>query len=61
MFFPLADCAAVRAPPDPATLADRLGDEVIRYVGHAPKDDVTLLVVYRDGSITAGLARARMA
>ncbi len=56
-----ADCAAVRAPPDPATLADRLGDEVIRYVGHAPKDDVTLLVVYRDGSTTAGLAHARMA
>jgi Stage II sporulation protein E (SpoIIE) len=28
VFFPLADCAAVRAPPDPATLADRLGDEL---------------------------------
>jgi len=61
VFFPLADCAAVRAPPDPATLADRLGEEVIRYVGHAPKDDVTLLVAYRDGSTTAGPAHARMA
>jgi serine phosphatase RsbU (regulator of sigma subunit) len=49
-FFPLADCAAVQAAPDPATLAARLGDEVVRYVGHAPDDDVTLLVIYRDGS-----------
>jgi len=49
-FFPLADGAAVRAPPDPATLADRLSDEVIRYVGHAPDDDVALLVIYRDGA-----------
>jgi serine phosphatase RsbU (regulator of sigma subunit) len=47
-FFPLADCAAVCAPPDPATLADRLGDEVVRHVGHAPDDDVAVLVVYRD-------------
>ena len=51
VFFPLADCAAVCAPPDPATLADRLGDEVARYVGHAPDDDVALLVVYRDGAV----------
>jgi serine phosphatase RsbU (regulator of sigma subunit) len=50
-FFPLADCAAMRAPPDPATLADRLGDELIRFVGHAPDDDVALLVAYRDGSL----------
>jgi serine phosphatase RsbU (regulator of sigma subunit) len=50
VFFSLADCAAVRAPPDPATLADRLGDEVIRYVGHEPDDDVALLVIYRDGA-----------
>jgi serine phosphatase RsbU (regulator of sigma subunit) len=50
VFFPLADCAAVRAPPDPATLAHRLGDEVIRYVGHEPDDDVALLVIYRDGA-----------
>jgi serine phosphatase RsbU (regulator of sigma subunit) len=50
-FFPLAGCAAMRAPPDPATLADRLGDELIRYVGRAPDDDVALLVAYRDGSL----------
>jgi serine phosphatase RsbU (regulator of sigma subunit) len=52
VFFPLADNAAVRAPPDPATLADRLGDEVIRHTGHAPDDDVALLVIYRDGALT---------
>jgi serine phosphatase RsbU (regulator of sigma subunit) len=51
-FFPLADCAAVRAPPDPATLPGRLSDEVIRYAGHAPDDDVALLVIYRDGGLT---------
>ncbi len=50
VFFPLADCAAVRAPPDPATLPGRLGDEVVRYVGHAPDDDVALFVIYRDGA-----------
>jgi serine phosphatase RsbU (regulator of sigma subunit) len=49
-FFPIADSAAVRAAPDPATLADRLVDEVIRYVGHAPDDDMALLVIYRDGA-----------
>src|SRR5258707_8367130 len=51
VFFPLAGCAAVRAAPDPATLPGRLGDEVVRYVGHAPDDDVALLVVYRDGAV----------
>ena len=51
-FFPLADNPAVRAPPDPATLADRLGDEVIRHAGHPPDDDVALLVIYRDGALT---------
>jgi hypothetical protein len=49
VFFPLADAAAMRAPPDPATLADRLGAEVIKCVGHEPDDDVALLVIYRDG------------
>jgi serine phosphatase RsbU (regulator of sigma subunit) len=47
-FFPLADCAAARAPHDPATLVSRLSDEVIRHVGHAPDDDVALLLIYRD-------------
>src|SRR5258708_2064326 len=32
------------------TLAGRLGDEVVRYVGHAPDDDVALLAVYPDGA-----------
>jgi serine phosphatase RsbU (regulator of sigma subunit) len=52
VFFPLADNAAVRAPPDPATLADRLGDEVIKHAGHVPDDDVALLVIYREGALT---------
>ena len=55
-FFPLADCAAVRAPVDPATLPGRLGDEVIRHVGHAPDDDMALLVIYRDGAGHPGSA-----
>jgi len=46
-FFPLASCASVRAPGDPATLVDRLSDELARHVGHAPDDDVALLLVYR--------------
>jgi Stage II sporulation protein E (SpoIIE) len=49
-FFPLADCASVRSLDDPATLVDRLGDEVIRHVGHAPDDDVALLLTYRTPS-----------
>jgi hypothetical protein len=28
-----------------------LGDEVVRYAGHAPDDDMALLVVYRDGAV----------
>ena len=55
VFFPLADCAALCASPDPATLADRLGDEVARHVGHAPDDDVALLVIYRDGAYPPGM------
>ena len=46
-FFPLTGCASVRSLDDPATLVDRLGDEVIRHVGHAPDDDVALLLAYR--------------
>ena len=58
-FFPLADSAAVRATPDPATLADRLGDEVVRYVGHAPDDDMALLVIYRESALTRSGNRRR--
>jgi serine phosphatase RsbU (regulator of sigma subunit) len=50
-FFSLADSAAVRAAPDPATLPDRLSDEVVKYVGHAPDDDMALLVIYRDSAL----------
>jgi serine phosphatase RsbU (regulator of sigma subunit) len=46
-FFPLAGCRTVAAPGDPATLVSRLADEVIRYVGHAPDDDLALLLAYR--------------
>ena len=47
-FFPLAECDAVHDPSEPATLVDRLADEVIEYAGHAPDDDVALLLAYRD-------------
>ena len=47
-FFPLADSASLAAPDDPAALVSRLADEVIRYVGHAPDDDLALLLAYRD-------------
>jgi hypothetical protein len=30
--------------------ADRLSDEMIRHVGHAPHDDVALLLIYRDAA-----------
>jgi serine phosphatase RsbU (regulator of sigma subunit) len=46
-FFPLASCASVRSA-SPATRVDRLGDEIAHYVGHAPDDDVALLLAYRD-------------
>jgi serine phosphatase RsbU (regulator of sigma subunit) len=49
-FFPLAYCAAVRYPGSPVTLADRLGDEITRHVGHAPDDDVALLLAYRSAA-----------
>ena len=48
-FFPLAECDSVNASREPDTLVDRLADEVVRYVGHAPDDDVALLLVYQNG------------
>ena len=60
-FFPLADSASVTASGDPATLVSRLADEVVRYVGHAPDDDLALLLAYRDRDLTprrAGSGRA---
>lgn len=58
--FPLADRASARAPLDPATLVDRLGDEVTRHVGHAPDDDVALLLIYRDAAEPARLQTSKM-
>jgi serine phosphatase RsbU (regulator of sigma subunit) len=49
-FFPLADCDAVHDPAEPGTLVDRLADEVIRHAGHAPDDDVALLLAYRNAA-----------
>jgi len=49
-FFPLENCAAVRGGGCYETLVDRLGRELARYVGHAPDDDVALLLVYRDAA-----------
>jgi hypothetical protein len=49
-FFPLADSPALRGPPDPDTLIDRLSDAVTRHVGHAAADDAALLVVARPAS-----------
>jgi serine phosphatase RsbU (regulator of sigma subunit) len=46
-FFPLADSPALRGPPPPDTLIDRLSNEVTRHVGHPPDDDATLLLVAR--------------
>ena len=47
-FFPLADCDSLRLPHRPECLVDQLSAEVARYIGHAPDDDIALLLVYRD-------------
>jgi serine phosphatase RsbU (regulator of sigma subunit) len=52
-FFPLAGCASMRPGHDPDTLVDRLSDEITRYVGHAPEDDIALLLVYKDHDLQA--------
>jgi len=46
-FFPLADSPALRGPPDPDTLIERLSNEVTRHVGHDPDDDAALLLIAR--------------
>jgi Stage II sporulation protein E (SpoIIE) len=46
-FFPLSDSPALRGPPDPDTLIERLSNEVARHVGHAPDDDAALLLIAR--------------
>ncbi len=47
-FFPLLGSAAFRAPHSPDTLLDRLSNEMREFTGHAPTDDVALLLVHRD-------------
>jgi hypothetical protein len=42
-FFPLAECGFLSGVPDPTALVDRLSDEIVRHVGHAPDDDIALL------------------
>ncbi len=79
-FFPLAECDSLRGGPghaalgDPAALVDRLSDEVVRHVGHAPDDDIALLLACRlatpagqgarppdSGQVHSGLWRASSA
>jgi serine phosphatase RsbU (regulator of sigma subunit) len=50
-FFPLAQCGSLEGPADPAAQVDRLSDEVVRYVGHEPEDDVALMLVYRESAL----------
>ncbi len=47
-FFPLAGCASLSRPHRPEGLVDQLSAELASYVGHAPDDDIALLLVYRD-------------
>jgi serine phosphatase RsbU (regulator of sigma subunit) len=58
-FFPLADSPALRGPPDPDTLIDRLSNEVTRHVGDAPDDDAALLLVARPPALLSGIPRPR--
>lgn len=46
-FFPLAQQAAALAAGDPEALVRRLSAAVSQHVGHAPDDDVALLLAYR--------------
>jgi serine phosphatase RsbU (regulator of sigma subunit) len=46
-FFLLADSPALRGPPDPDILINRLSNEVTRHVGHALDDDAALLLIAR--------------
>jgi serine phosphatase RsbU (regulator of sigma subunit) len=42
-FFPLEECRFLGCVRDPSALVDRLSDEIVRHVGHAPDDDIALL------------------
>jgi len=50
-FFPLDSCASVSNPGCYDTLVDRISQEITRYVGHAPDDDIALMLIYRDQSL----------
>jgi len=42
-FFSLEECGFLEFVRDPSMLVDRLSDEIVRHVGHAPDDDIALL------------------
>jgi Stage II sporulation protein E (SpoIIE) len=42
-FFPLEECGFFGWVREPSVLVDRLSDEIVRHVGHAPDDDIALL------------------
>jgi Stage II sporulation protein E (SpoIIE) len=44
MFFPLAQCRALRGGGDPEEVLGRLQQEVLGYVGHAVDDDAAMLL-----------------
>jgi serine phosphatase RsbU (regulator of sigma subunit) len=50
-FFSLSDCKSLygwaATADDPSVVVARLSDELVSYVGHAPDDDVALLVAHR--------------
>ncbi len=52
-FFPLAECDALSGRADPGTVVERLGDAIARHVGHAPDDDIALLLACRLATPTA--------
>jgi hypothetical protein len=52
-FFPLAKCDAVHHRHQPEHLVDQLCAELARHVGHAPDDDIALLLAYRDTSLSS--------
>jgi serine phosphatase RsbU (regulator of sigma subunit) len=59
-FFLLADSPALRGPPDPDTLIDRLSHEVTRHVGHPLTDDAAMLLVARPPSPPPAPSGARI-
>jgi serine phosphatase RsbU (regulator of sigma subunit) len=63
-FFPLDRCESLQpaggqdAETEPATLVDRLSDEVVRHIGHEPDDDVALLMISREAALAIAGHRA---